>query len=101
MDLALTHPIPPDTPAHPHARYAGKGYWTTDFAHLVSSDWARWHRLPDALEPLMCGLGLTETNRHQMSPKERQAHYLATVLDLAYHNVLVCETRASCILGAT
>ena len=24
---------------------------------------------PDALEPLMCGLGLTETSRHQMSPK--------------------------------
>ena len=26
------------------------------------------HRPPDALEPLMCGLGLTETSRHQMSP---------------------------------
>ena len=28
------------------------------------------HRPPDALEPLVCGLGRTETRRHQMSPKE-------------------------------
>ena len=26
------------------------------------------HRPPDTLEPLMCGLRLTETSRHQMSP---------------------------------
>jgi len=38
-------------------------------------------RLPDALEPLVGGLGLTETNRHRMSPNEKhQFNMSPTVL---------------------
>ena len=36
------------------------------------------HRLPDALEPLMCGLGLTETNRVTDTKYHQLSHHLVS-----------------------
>jgi hypothetical protein len=36
-------------------QHRGKGFWTADFAHVVSQDLARWERLPDALTRVTAG----------------------------------------------